>query len=194
MATLPQGTKEHTAHNPQGGVEWQIRTLKAQTKQSYKRNIPMEHPLSPWIVRRSARIMNRPRSNGSTGYFNRWNKEEHTTLCEFGETAQHMPPTVKQLLRLKPSFYNGVWLGKDATTAESLNRDYMDTAPPLQPETTGLCTHRPMEYTSISTAYTDSVTMQATAKAPTPQEDAATSAGAEGKRQSAAQQSAWQSS
>ena len=50
----------------QGGVERahrtlfaQIRTLKAQIKQNYNRDIPMKHPLMPWIVRRSAYIMNR---------------------------------------------------------------------------------------------------------------------------------------
>ena len=34
----------------------QIRTLKAQVKQNYNRDIPMKHPLMPWIVRHSAYI------------------------------------------------------------------------------------------------------------------------------------------
>ena len=73
----------------QGGVERahrtlfaQIRTLKAQIKQNYNRDIPMKHPLMPWIVRHSAYIMNRYalHSNGCTSYFNRWNREQHTPL------------------------------------------------------------------------------------------------------------------
>ena len=82
----------------------------------------MKHPLMPWIVRCSAYIGNRyaVHSNGCTSYFNRWNREQHTPLCEFGETVQYMLPTVKQFPKLEPRFYNGIWLGKDTTTGKSL--------------------------------------------------------------------------
>ena len=89
----------------QGGVERahrtlfaQVRTLKAQIKQNYNRDVSMKHPLMPWIVRRTAYIMNRyaVHSNGRTSYFNRWNRKQHTPLCEFGETVQYMLPTVIQ--------------------------------------------------------------------------------------------------
>ena len=115
----------------QGGVERahrtlfaQIRTLQAQIRQNYNRDIPMEHPLMPWTVRDSAHIMNRyaVHSNGCTSYFNRWHREQHThtPLCEFGETVHHMLPTVNQFPKPEPRFYKGIWLGKDTTTGESL--------------------------------------------------------------------------
>ena len=80
-------------------------------------------------------------SNGCTSYFNRWNTEQHTPLCEFGEAVQHMLPTVKQFPKLEPRFYNGIWLGKDTTADESL------------PGRTIRRQHRSLENTSISTAY-----------------------------------------
>ena len=162
----------------QGGVERahrtlfaQIRTLKAQIKQNYNRDIPMKHPLMPWIVRHSAYIMNRYalHSNGCTSYFNRWNREQHTPLCEFGETVQYMLPTVKQFPKLVPRFYNGIWLGKDTTTN------------PSSGSTTRLSLPTP--------TLTPPVTMPSASETTTSQKDAATSAAAENKRQSAAQSS-----
>ena len=66
----------------------------------------MKHPIMPWIVRHSAYIVNRyaTHANGFTSFYNRWHKEQHTPLCEFGETR----------------FFIGIWLRKDTTTGESL--------------------------------------------------------------------------
>ena len=88
-------TKNSGAYSSQsqGGVERahrtlsaHIRTLKAQIKQNYNRDVSMKHPLMLWMVRHSAYIMNRyaVHSNGCASYFNRWNREQHTPLCEFG--------------------------------------------------------------------------------------------------------------
>ena len=124
-------TRNSGAHSSQsqGGVERahrtlfaQIRTLKAQIRQNYNRDISMKRPLMPWIVRHSAHIMNRyaVHSNGCTSYFNRRSREQHTPLCEFGETVQRMLPAVKQFPRPEPRFYNGIERGKDTTAGESL--------------------------------------------------------------------------
>ena len=162
----------------------------------------MKHPLMPWIVRHSAYIMNRYalHSNGCTSYFNRWNREQHTPLCEFGETVQYMLPTVKQLPKLEPRFYSGVWLGKDTTTGESLigiynkivrarairsqmmshkyDQQLLDTGPWKTPAS------------ALPTpTLTPPVTMPSASKTITSQKDAATSTAAENKRQSAAQSS-----
>ena len=147
--TIGSGRLPDSAHHSSGQQEWQhhhkelwsIRltitrwsrtsaqdivctnqNTKAQIKQNYNRDVSMKHPLTPWIVRHSAHIMNRcaVHSNGCTSYFNRWNRERHTPLCEFGETLQYMLPTVKQFPKPEPRFYNGIWLGKDTTTGESL--------------------------------------------------------------------------
>ena len=131
----------------------QIRTLKAQIRQNYNRDSSIKHPLMPWIVRHSGCIMNRyaVHSNGCTSYFNRWNREQHTPLCEFGETVQHMLLTVKQFPKLEPKLYNGIWLGKGTTAGESFLGIYnkivrartvrrADNASQIQSATTGLCT------------------------------------------------------
>ena len=69
-----------------------------------------------------------------------------------------MLPTVKQFPKLEPRFYNGVWLGKGTTTGESLIGIYnkIARARTSRRQIMPLCTHRSMEDTSISTAYTDS--------------------------------------
>ena len=57
---------------------------------------------------------NAKHANGFTGFYNTWHKEQHTPLCEFGETVQYIFP------KLEPRFFIGIWLGKDTTTGESL--------------------------------------------------------------------------
>ena len=111
-----------------------------------------------------------------------------------------MLPTLKQFPKLEPRFYNGIWLGKDTTTGESLigiynkivrartirrqimphkyNQQLLDTAPWKTPAS------------ALPTpTLTTPVTMPAASKALASQKDAATSAAAEGKRQSASQPS-----
>ena len=153
----------------------------------------MKHPLMPWIVRHSA-YMNRyaVHSNGCTSYFNRWNREQHTPLCKFGETVQYMLPTVKQFPKPKPRFYNGIWPGKDTTTGESLlgiynkivrartirrqimpheyNRQLLDCVHTGPWKTPASAPHTPTLATPL--------TMPATSKAPPSQKDATTSTAA----------------
>ena len=80
----------------QAGVE------QAQIRQNYNRDIAMEHPLVPHKNRYAVH------SNGRASHFNRWSREQHTPLCEFGVTVQHMLPAVKQFPKLGPRFYNGI--------------------------------------------------------------------------------------
>ena len=159
----------------------------------------MKHPLMPWIVRHSAYIMNRyaVHSNGCTSYFNRRNREQHTPLCEYGETVQYMLPTVKQFPKLEPRFYNGVWLGKETTTGESLLGIYnkivrartirRQIMPRKYNQQLLACVH-PWK-TPASALHTPTLTtpltMPATSKAQPSQKDATTSTAAQGKRQSA---------
>ena len=173
------------------------------------RDISMKHPLMPWIVRHSAYIMNRyaVHSNGCTSYFNRWNREQHTPLCEFGETVQHMLPTVKQFPKPEPRFYNGIWLGKDTTTGESLLGIYnrivrartirRQILPHKYNQQQLDCVNTDPWKTPASALPTPTlppqVTMPATSTAPPSQKDATTSTAAEGKRQSTSQASDQQS-
>ena len=123
----------------------------------------------------------------------------HTPLCEFGETVQHMLPTVKQFPRLEPRFYNGIWLGKDTTTGEPLlgiynkivrartirrqimphkyNQQLLDCVRTGPWKTPASALRAPTLATPL--------TMPATSKGPPSQKDATTSTAAEGKRQSA---------
>ena len=173
----------------------QIRTLKAQIKQNCNRDVSMKHPLMPW--RYAAPI------NGCTSYFNRWNREQHTPLCEFGETVQYMLPTVKQFPKPEPRIYNGIWLGKDTTASGSLIGIYnkivrartirRQKLPHKYNQQLLDCVHTGPWKTPASAlptpTLTTPLTMPATSKAPPSQKDATTSTAAEGKRQSAAQAS-----
>ena len=82
------GRTTHTHTNLQSVQE----DFKAQCTHKYNENIIMEHALMPWVIRHSA-------------YFNKWGREQHTPLCEFGETVQHMLPTVKEATQVEPTFY-----------------------------------------------------------------------------------------
>ena len=96
MGNITTRTSPAYSSQSQGGVErahrtlfGQIRTLRAQMLQSYNRTITMKHPITPWIVRHSAYIVNRYaiHANGFTSFHNRWHKEQHTPVCEFDTTA-----------------------------------------------------------------------------------------------------------
>ena len=100
-----------------------MRTLTAQLRNNYKlNNISINHPIMPWVIRRAAYLLNRYaiHNDGKTSYFRRWNKERKTPLCEFGETIQYMIPHYKRMPKLESRFYNGIWLGKDTMTSESI--------------------------------------------------------------------------
>ena len=169
----------------QGGVERahrtlfaQIRTLKAQIRQNYNRDISMKHPLMPWIVRHSAYIMNRyaVHSNGCTSYFNRWNREQHTPLCEFGETVQHMLPTVKQFPRINNKIVRARTISRQIMP-HKYNQQLLDSVQTGPWKTPASALHTPTLATPL--------TMPATSKTPPSQKDATTSTAAECKRQSA---------
>ena len=72
-------------------------------KRASNRDVAMEHPLTPWIVRRTACIINRhaTHSKGATSYFN--TRVESNALI-FASTVQHMLPTVKQFPIREPRF------------------------------------------------------------------------------------------
>ena len=59
-------------------------------------------------------------ADGNTSYFHRWNKDHRTPLCEFGETAQYLLPTVKQLPKMEQHVFKAIWLGRDTATGETL--------------------------------------------------------------------------
>ena len=81
----------------------QIRTLRAQLQQNYDRTTTSNHPIVPWLVRHTAYLPNRcaTHADGNTSYFRRWSKDNKAPLCEFGETAQYLLPTVKQLPKME---------------------------------------------------------------------------------------------
>ena len=99
----------------------QIRTLREQVQQNYNLQIPTDHPLMAWSVRRSAYLINRflIRADGYTSYQARWGRTHNAALFEFGETVMYMVPTLKQRPKLVPRFFRGTWLGKCTSTGES---------------------------------------------------------------------------
>ena len=100
----------------------QIRALRAQVEKNYNVIIGARHPITPWIVRHAAYLLNRyaVHSDGMTSYSRRWHKEHKTPLCEFGETVQYMIQDVRLQGKLEQRFFTGIWLGKDTHTNESV--------------------------------------------------------------------------
>ena len=47
-------------------------------------------------------------------------RPHRTPLCEFGETAQYLLPTVKQLPKMEQHVFKAIWLGRDTATGETL--------------------------------------------------------------------------
>ena len=68
------------------------RTLRAQIEKNCNTIIGARHPITPWIVRHAAYLLNRyaVHSDGMTSYYRRWHREHKTPLCEFGEMVQRM--------------------------------------------------------------------------------------------------------
>ena len=136
-------------------------------------------------------------SNGCASYFNSWNREQHTPL-EFGKSVQYMLPTVKHFPKPEPRFYNGIWLGKDTTTGESLlgidnriarARTIRRQIMPHKYNQQQLDCVNTGPWKTQHHQLSQNVTMPAASKAPPSQKDATTSAAAEGKRQSTSQAS-----
>ena len=100
----------------------QSRRFRAQVEKNYNVIIGARHPITPWIVRNAAYLMNRyaVHSDGMTSYSRRWNKEHRTPLCEFSETVQYMIQDVRLQGKLEQRFFTGIWLGKDTHTNESV--------------------------------------------------------------------------
>ena len=85
----------------------QIRSLRAQVKQYYDRDINCEQPLMPWLVRRSNYLLNRYliHNDGNTSFYRRWGKEHKTPICIFAETVQYMAQTAKTMPKLEQRFF-----------------------------------------------------------------------------------------
>ena len=100
----------------------QVRALVQQVSTNYDIHITNKHPILPWIVRHAAYLLNRyaVHNDGQTSYQRRWGKDHKSPLCEIGETVQYHLPTIRVLPKLEPRFYNGIWLGRDTMTNESI--------------------------------------------------------------------------
>ena len=100
----------------------QVRALVQQVSTNYDIHITNKHPILPWIVRHAVYLLNRyaVHNDGQTSYQRRWGKDHKSPLCEIGETVQYQLPTIRVLPKLEPRFYNGIWLGRDTMTNESI--------------------------------------------------------------------------
>ena len=100
----------------------QVRILKEQIRQCYNISITMKHPITPWVIKHSAFLINTYliHSDGHTSYFRRWKSDNKTPICEFGETILYMVAGAsKHQPKLENRFFKGIWLGKDTTSGES---------------------------------------------------------------------------
>ena len=100
----------------------QVRILKEQIRQCYDISITMKHPITPWVIKHSAFLINTYliHSDGHTSYFRRWKSDNKTPICEFGEIILYMVAGAsKHQPKLENRFFKGIWLGKDTTSGES---------------------------------------------------------------------------
>ena len=114
--------------NSQGSVERFHRTLFGQgkslelVKASYNNNhtINNYHPLTPWMLRHAAWLINRysVHSDGHTSYQRRWERDYKHAICEFGETVLYKVPA-KQLNEGAVALRKAIWLGVDEGNGES---------------------------------------------------------------------------
>ena len=100
----------------------QVRALVQQVTTSYNLTLSVQHPITLWIVRRAAWLLNRyaTHNDGQTSYQKRWQKDHKAPLCEMAETVQYMIPTTKAQPKVEPRFFKGIWLGRDTMTGESI--------------------------------------------------------------------------
>ena len=96
----------------------QVRALVQQVSTNYDIQITNKHPILPWIVY----FLNRyaVHNDGQTSYQRRWATDHKSPLFEIGETVRYHLPTIRALPKLEPRFYNGIWLGRDTMTNESI--------------------------------------------------------------------------
>ena len=102
----------------------QFRVLKERLRQHYTNALTTRSPIMAWMMRHCAYLTNNYllHSDGQTSYFRRWQRNNTAPICEFCETALYMVPTPKNQPKAEPRFFNGIWLGRDATASESFIR------------------------------------------------------------------------
>ena len=113
-----QGNIERLHQTPFG----QVRIIREMIRQTYNVSLSMNHPVTPWLISRSAHLINTnlAHSYGHTSYFRRWQCDNKLPIWEFGETILYMiPGAVKHQPKLENRFSPGIWLGKDTTSGES---------------------------------------------------------------------------
>ena len=102
----------------------QFRVLKERLRQHNTNALTTRSPIMAWMMRHCAYLTNNYllHSDGQTSYFRRWQRNNTPPICEFCETALYMVPTPKNQPKAEPRFFNGIWLGRDATASESFIR------------------------------------------------------------------------
>ncbi|CAK0858488.1 unnamed protein product [Prorocentrum cordatum] len=120
-------TAQRANHQGVGGVERaneelgkQIRALLFSVGDNYKRELPAEHGLLPWLIRHAGWQLNRftVHGNGKTTYEVLKGRPYRGELVNFAECVWARDPTPTS--KLQPRWHAAVWLGKTEVSDEHL--------------------------------------------------------------------------
>ena len=118
---------QRTNHQGVGGIERanqelgkQLRALKLTIEENYKRELPTDHGLHPWLVRHASRLLNRyiVHSNGRTSYEALKGRPYRGEIATIAECVWARDPTTPSKLQAK--WHAAVWLGKTEVSDEHL--------------------------------------------------------------------------
>lgn len=98
-----------------GGV---ARTLRSALEDRLKQELPISHPLIPWLICQAANNLNRyqVRPNGRTAFRTATGRDSIIPVAEFGEAVHFRPPKVAQSQmpgKLDDKFTTGIWVGQN---------------------------------------------------------------------------------
>ena len=103
-------------------VEGQIRTLKCQLEHHLKQEIPVDHPLLPWLVRHAGATISRYQKgrDGMTAYRRLKGRDFVRNVIEFGECVWYMRNKNNKKGKLESNWEPGVFLGIREESSEAV--------------------------------------------------------------------------
>ena len=122
------------SHQSNGAVEryhaslqGQLRAMRIALQDHLEHEIPLQHPVTTWLVRHSAWALQRfqPYLRGGTPYQRLHGTPYRSEVCEFGERVLAFNPDAdrsapSRIPKFAPRWVPGVWLGRSDSSNEHL--------------------------------------------------------------------------
>ena len=100
--------------------EDQFRTLKHALELRLKHRLPMDHPVTAWLVEHTAWVLNKYHlgNDGRTAYGRLHGREGHERVCEFGERIMWFVPK-KMRAKMDQRWRYGIFLGRSLSSDQN---------------------------------------------------------------------------